>query len=66
MPKLLTVYDTAPILNMAIITLRRLIKKRKIPYHRIGKRYFFTEEDIQKFISESAVSMGEVKNEHTG
>jgi excisionase family DNA binding protein len=61
MPKLLTVRDTAPILGMAIITLRRLLKKHEIPYHKIGKRYFFTEEDIQKYLSQTAVPMGEVK-----
>jgi len=57
----MTVSDTAPILNMAIITLRRLIKKRGIPFHKIGRRYYFTDDDIQTFISKTAVPIGGVK-----
>jgi len=65
MLKLLTVRDTAPILNMAEITLRRIIKKRAIPFHHIGHRYLFTEEDIQTYLSQTAVPMRGAKNEHT-
>jgi excisionase family DNA binding protein len=65
MQKLLTVSDTAPILGVAIITLRRLLKKHEIPFHKIGRRYFFTEQDIETYLSKNAVPIGGVKNEHT-
>jgi len=65
MKNLLTVYETAPILKMAVITLRRIIRKHEIPFHKIGKRYFFTDEDIQTYLSQTAVPIGGVKNEHT-
>ena len=57
MSKILTVKDAASILNVAVITLRRLIKKRKIPFHRIGSRFYFTDEDIEVFLSQSAFPM---------
>ena len=61
MTKLLSVRDAAPILNISVITIRRLIKKREIPHHRIGHKYFFTDDDIQNYISQTAVPIGEVK-----
>jgi excisionase family DNA binding protein len=65
MIKLIGVRDTALILNIAVITLRRLIKRRGIPYHRVGRKYYFTEEDIETYLSQTAVPMGEENNEHT-
>ena len=65
MTKLINLADAAPILNISVITIRRLIKKREIPYHRIGHKYFFTEEDIQTYLSQTAVPMGGVNNDHT-
>jgi excisionase family DNA binding protein len=65
MKKLLTLGETAPILNLSVITIRRLIKKREIPFHRIGHKFFFTEEDIQTIISQSASPVGGLKNDHT-
>jgi len=61
MPNLLTIRDTARILGVAIITLRRLLKKHEIPFHKIGRRYFFTEEDIETYLSQNAVPIGGVK-----
>ena len=51
MTELYNIHETAPKLHMAEVTLRRLIKKGKIPFHRIGIRYFFTEEDINTYLS---------------
>jgi excisionase family DNA binding protein len=50
MCELYSILDTAPKLKIAEITLRRLIKKRAIPFHRIGHRYFFTEDDINEYL----------------
>jgi excisionase family DNA binding protein len=61
MPRIFTVSETAKILGVAIITLRRLLKKHEIPYHKVGKKYLFTEDDILNYLSQTAVPMGEVK-----
>jgi len=53
--------DLALKFHVSIITIRRLIKNKKIPFRRIGKRYFFTEDDIQVFLSSSAVPMEDKK-----
>jgi len=65
MPNLFTIQEAAPKLHISVITLRRLIKRKDIPYRRIGKKYMFTEEDILKFISKASVPMNEVKNDYT-
>jgi excisionase family DNA binding protein len=57
MQSLLRIRDAAPMLKISQITLRRLIKKKEIPYHRIGNRYFFTEEDIENYLSNVSVPM---------
>jgi|TergutMp193P3_1026864.scaffolds.fasta_scaffold14984_2 excisionase family DNA binding protein len=62
MQKLLSIIDAAPMLKISEITLRRLIKKKEIPYHRIGKRYFFTEEDIENYLSNVSVPMKDKSN----
>ena len=49
---LFTIHDTAPKLRIAEITLRRFIKQRKIPFHKIGRQYFFTDEDINKYLTQ--------------
>ena len=51
MAELFDLAETAPRLRSAKITIRRLIKRKEIPYHRIGTRYFFTNEDIEKYLS---------------
>jgi excisionase family DNA binding protein len=52
-------------LKISQITLRRLIKKNEIPYHRIGYRYFFTEEDIALYLSNASVPMKDKNDENT-
>jgi excisionase family DNA binding protein len=55
MGELRTIKETAPRLLMAEVTLRRMIRRGECPYHRIGKKYFFTPDDIEKIISDCAV-----------
>jgi excisionase family DNA binding protein len=50
MSELYSVVETAKRLKIATITLRRLIKKRSVPFHRIGHKYFFTDDDINNFL----------------
>lgn len=51
MAELFNIQETAPKLRIAEITLRRLIKKREIPFHRIGRKYFFTNDDINYYLN---------------
>ena len=45
-----TVKEVAHLLNCAEITLRRLISARRIPYHKVGCRYMFSDEDISEYL----------------
>jgi len=51
MSELSSIRETAPKLHIAEVTLRRLIKKRQIPFRRIGRKYFFTNEDINNYLN---------------
>jgi excisionase family DNA binding protein len=44
MEKLMTVQDVAPILNISVITVRRLVKRRELLHFRIGHKILFTEK----------------------
>jgi len=46
-----TIKQTAQLLNCAEITLRRLIVAGKISYHKVGRRYLFTEEDLCEYLN---------------
>ena len=48
--QLKTIKEVAPILNCAEITIRRLIAARKIPYHKVGHRYLFSDDDISEYL----------------
>ena len=61
MTELYSIKDAAPKLRIANITLRRLIKKREIPFHRIGIRYFFTEEDLNAYLTHVSYPIKEGK-----
>jgi excisionase family DNA binding protein len=61
MSELINIHDTALKLHIAEITLRRLIKSRKIPFHRIGRKYFFTDENIKQYLE--SVSYPIIKEE---
>jgi excisionase family DNA binding protein len=55
MSNLKSVKATAPLLNCAEITLRRLIKARRIPYLMVGCRYMFSDEIIQDYLRQVKV-----------
>ena len=60
-----TIKELSPILNCAEITIRRLIAARKIPYHKIGYRYLFSEEDIREYLNHikvNPIAVGEGKS----
>ena len=66
MLNIFNVNDTAQKLHISTVTLRRFIKKRVIPFHKIGKKYYFTEEDINEYlILNSYAIIKDEKNENT-
>lgn len=62
--RLKSVKEIAPLLNCSEITIRRLIAARKIPFHKIGYRYMFSDDDIFEYLRqvkvESKVTVGNV------
>ena len=53
----LSVPEAAKRLGVAEVTVRRLIKKRRIAFRRIGDRYLFTESDIGDYLESVKVSV---------
>jgi excisionase family DNA binding protein len=52
--ELLKIPETAARLRISDCVLRRWIAKGAIPYHRLGKQYYFTENDLAAFIDACA------------
>jgi excisionase family DNA binding protein len=51
MPELKTIDEVAPILRIKPVTVRRLVSEGKLPYVKIGRRYYFTDEHLKTFIA---------------
>jgi len=51
-----SVVETSKLLGISEITLRRLIKLRRISYRKIGDRYLFSQSDIESYIESIKVS----------
>jgi excisionase family DNA binding protein len=52
---LLNIKQAAGELGISEVTVRRLIRQRRIPYRKIGGIYRFTNEDITQFLILSQV-----------
>jgi excisionase family DNA binding protein len=52
---LLTVHEVARALNMATVSVRRLIWTRKIPSHRLGRAVRVAQADLERLVRESRV-----------
>ncbi|GHV93660.1 hypothetical protein AGMMS50268_41630 [Spirochaetia bacterium] len=48
---LLNIKQAAGELGISVVTVRRLIRLRRIPYRKIGGVYRFTDEDLAQFIA---------------
>ena len=46
---------TAERLGVSIHTVRAWIRERRIPFHRLGRRIFVSERDIQEILAKSRV-----------
>ena len=49
--KLLTINDVAERLNISPRQARRLIKKRLLPHHRIGRSIRISQDDLERFVA---------------
>ena len=47
---LLSVQQTAEKLNVSEITVRRIIRLKRISYRKIGDRYLFSQDDISSYL----------------
>jgi excisionase family DNA binding protein len=52
---LLNIKQAAGELGISEVTVRRLIRMRRIPYRKIGGVYRFTEDDLDQFINTARV-----------
>ena len=60
-----SIVETAKILGISEVTLRRLVKAKRISYRKIGDRYLFSQSDVDDYIASvkvPAVSPFEVKH----
>lgn len=58
-----SVAQAASYLGIAEITLRRKIRGRTIPFHKIGDRYLFTSRDLESFLE--SVRVPSVEDQQT-
>jgi len=50
------IVETSKLLGVSEITLRRLIKLRRISYRKIGDRYLFSQGDVDSYLESVKVS----------
>jgi len=62
MGELMTITDIAPRLKHSETTIRRLIHAGAMPCRKSGRRYFFTEQDINEYLEKSKINGQEVFN----
>jgi len=58
-----SVTETSKILGVSEVTLRRLIKLRRISYRKIGDRYLFSQSDIDNYVESVKVQAVSKKKE---
>ncbi|GAB6391361.1 MAG: helix-turn-helix domain-containing protein [Treponematales bacterium] len=61
MSVLLNVKEAAERLRLSPCSVRRLMKRGTLPYHRLGKRQFFNEEDLATFLGRCQKNLSEVR-----
>ena len=45
-----SIASAAPILGISAFTLRRWIRERRLPYHRVGRRIVLDRRDLEVFL----------------
>ena len=51
-----SIAQASKILNVSEITIRRIVRAKRIQHRRIGRRILFTKEDLDSFLENSKVS----------
>jgi excisionase family DNA binding protein len=46
----LSIARAAPVLGVSAFTLRRWIRERRLPYHRVGRRIVLDRRDLEVFL----------------
>jgi len=46
----LSIARAAPVLGVSTFTLRRWIRERRLPYHRVGRRIVLDRRDLEVFL----------------
>jgi len=52
-----SIAQATKILSISEVTIRRLVRAKRIQHRRIGRRILFTESDINSFLENSKVSV---------
>ena len=53
MQQLYDIHETAAFLRMTAVTLRKLVKRKKIHFRRIANKLLFTEADIREYVDDA-------------
>jgi len=54
-PRRLSVEEAAPILGVSVFTVRKLIRQRTVPYHRVGRRVVLDPDDLERYLRQHRV-----------
>jgi excisionase family DNA binding protein len=65
MSNLLSLREASPILRSCETTLRRMARRGELPCRKFGKRYFLSQDDINKFLNDKKYNWEGDKNENT-
>lgn len=49
-PEFLTYKEAAALLRVSLLTFRNVVKKRKIPHGRVGKKFVFRRSVLERLI----------------
>ena len=55
----LSVEEAAPLLGVSVYMVRSLIRQRRLPYHRVGRRIVLDRKDLERFLTAHRVEARE-------
>ena len=55
----LSVQEAAPILGVSVFMVRALIRRRAVPYYRVGRRIVLDAEDLERYLRRHRVEARE-------
>ena len=60
--EILTIEELADLLKVSTRTIRRIVKRRELPYIRIGRQLRFRRESIDAWLDSSTIARSEGEN----